>query len=77
MSVLSTKQLHAIHALVNYPTIREAALHAGIAERTLYRWAKEKTFRLALNEARRTFSDKMLTAMAQRKVDAMAGAAAT
>ncbi len=43
MTEISPKQVSAIQALLVSPTVREAALKAGVVERTLYRWLRENT----------------------------------
>jgi hypothetical protein len=41
MSDLTTKQAKALAALISQPTLGLAATHAGVTERTLYRWLAE------------------------------------
>ncbi len=48
---LTTKQARAIPALMSARNVGEAAKAANVAERTLYRWMGDPTFRLRLNEA--------------------------
>jgi hypothetical protein len=54
MAELTRKQGEAIAALLSVPTITEAARHAGVGGRTLYRWLQEDaTFQQAYRDARR------------------------
>jgi hypothetical protein len=46
------KQL-AISALLENPTVKDAAAASGLADSTLWRWMKEPSFRAAYGEAKR------------------------
>ena len=48
---LTPKQARAIPALMSARNVADAAKAANVAERTLYRWLGDPTFRLRLNEA--------------------------
>ncbi len=51
---LEPKQEEAIIALLNAPTVRQAAHVAGVGERTLHRWlVEDQAFIAAYREARR------------------------
>ena len=45
------KQL-AISALLENPTVKDAAVKIGLADSTLWRWMKEPSFRAAYSEAK-------------------------
>jgi hypothetical protein len=57
---LSPKQEQALLALLNETSITKAAEHAGVGERTLYRWLEEPAFRRQYKEARRTAFDQAI-----------------
>ncbi len=50
---LSAKQEKTIVALLEKPTIREAALSANVSEATIWRWLQEREFQRAYRAARR------------------------
>ena len=50
---LEPGQERAIIALLSEPTLRAAAVSAGISETTLWRWLKDPDFALAYREARK------------------------
>jgi hypothetical protein len=52
-SGLAPNQERAIIALLNEPTIKQAAEATGVGERTLYRWMDEPKFSKAYHKARR------------------------
>jgi hypothetical protein len=52
-SELSAKQELALRALISHPTMKEAALAAGIGETTLWRYQQDESFARRLREARR------------------------
>jgi len=47
------KQERAISALLNAPSLREAAKEAGISEATLHRWLKEDDFQTSYRAAKK------------------------
>jgi hypothetical protein len=50
---ITQRQERAIVALIQQPTIREAAGSLGVNEVTLYRWMREERFEAAYRKARR------------------------
>jgi len=62
---LPVRQQNAIIALVNEPTIAQAAKTAEVGERTLHRWIREPTFSKAYRSARRESFSQALS-LAQR-----------
>lgn len=50
---LNGKQRRAIAALLISRTVEQAAVEAGVGERTLYRWLDDRDFRAAYTEASR------------------------
>jgi len=50
---LTPKQEEGVVALLNHPTVREAAKSLGIDEKTLYRWLDQPEFGRAYRNARR------------------------
>lgn len=61
---ISSKQHRAIASILSARTMGEAALQAGIGERTLYRWLSEPGFRQELKEA----ENSLITDTARRLV---------
>ncbi len=51
VSLLTTKQLRAVQALLTARSVGAAATAAGVNERTLYRWQTEPAFKAALAAA--------------------------
>lgn len=50
---LTTPQHAALIALLEYPTVKEAAQAAGIHKATLYKWLQQPAFKNVYREARR------------------------
>ena len=50
---ITRAQQKTIENLLECRTIAQAAAQSEVSERTIYRWFKQRPFRLALNEARR------------------------
>ncbi len=50
---LAPNQERAIIALLNEPTIKQAAAAAGVGEKSIYRWMNEEKFSKAFRRARR------------------------
>ena len=58
---LPAKKELALRAVLSHPTLREAALAAGVSETTLWRYMQDEAFARRLREARReAFSHAML-----------------
>lgn len=71
---LSAKQYAAIAALLSAKDVRQAALLAGVPERTFFRWLNDDNFRAALakEEARIiTHASRLLTAATAEAVQTM------
>lgn len=60
---LTAKQTRAIAALLQSPTLREAAESCGVPESTLFRWLNEQTFKDAFDQARGQLLQGTLTAL--------------
>lgn len=58
---LLRKREQAIAALIEKPTIREAAEKAGVSESTLFRWLAEEGFQEAYRKAKRQLVDSSIT----------------
>ena len=50
---LPAKQELALQAVISHPTLKEAALAAGVSETTLWRYMQDEQFSARLREARR------------------------
>lgn len=50
---LTPKQTRAVLALLEHPTLKDAAAAAGVAESTLHRWMQQEKFKAAYMETRR------------------------
>jgi hypothetical protein len=61
------RQEQAIIGMVLYPTLAQAAAHAGVTPRTLLRWRRNKHFQDALYAARRNASRWTKTFVADNK----------
>lgn len=57
----SNKKAHAIAALLEKPTIKEAAAEVGIAEATIFRWLQDQDFQRTHREAKRKLVDSAIT----------------
>jgi len=68
---LTPKQLRGLVALLEYPTIQEAAKAAGVDARTLYRWMKRPEFRQALRDRVSQTLDRMYVRLASGSDDAL------
>jgi hypothetical protein len=58
---LPRKRQQAIAALIEAPTIREAAGIVGIGEATLFRWLQDTDFQSAYRDAKRRVVDQAIT----------------
>ena len=54
---ITAAQAQAIAALMTKPSVRAAAKSAGVGERTLYVWMKQRAFRQHLRDARKAVVD--------------------
>ena len=61
--VLSKNQLKAVEALITHDTVADAALAAGLARDTLYRYLKDPAFDGELKKAKRTMVDQAVTSL--------------
>lgn len=52
-NALPAKQELALRAVISHPTLKEAALAAGVSETTLWRYMQDESFSRRLREARR------------------------
>jgi hypothetical protein len=50
---LTPKQTRAVLALLEQPTLKDAAKAAGVGEATLHRWLKDEAFKAEYMQARR------------------------
>ena len=60
-SKLPRKKQQAIAALIEAPTIKEAAGIVGIGEATLFRWLQDGDFQSAYRDAKRRVVDQAIT----------------
>ncbi len=65
---LSRKRHQAIAALIEQPTVKGAALAAGVGEATLIRWMKDEAFKTAYRDAKRRIVNQAITRL-QRSSD--------
>jgi hypothetical protein len=63
--LLGPAQHRAVIALLEYPTVKEAAEAAGVHKATVYRWLQEPDFQAVYREARRE-SLRLATARLQQ-----------
>ncbi len=68
---LTPRQQRAIVALLSEASARAAAASCGVAERTLYRWLADKTFRRAYREASRRLLDDAVGKLRAGAADAI------
>jgi DNA-binding MurR/RpiR family transcriptional regulator len=68
---LPGRQEQALAALLNNPTVRDAAKAAQLSEATVYRYMREQPFAARLREARRGLVEQLTTRL-QAKSDASA-----
>lgn len=67
---LPGKQERALAALLNNPTVRDAAAEAKVSEATLYRYMREATFAERLKEARRGAVEHLSARLQAKAADA-------
>ncbi len=71
---LNRKREQALLALIEKPTVKEAAKHVGIGECTLYRWLKEDTFQQDYRKIKQDIVGHAITQLqgaAKHAVDAL------
>ena len=68
---LPRKRQQAIAALLNYPTVVEAARAVGVAEVTLYRWLADSSFKEAFRKAKALIVDQAITKLQQAASEAV------
>jgi AcrR family transcriptional regulator len=66
-----TNKEKAIAALINAPSIREAARQCGLSEETLYRYLKDKEFVSEYRQARRATVENAITQIQQATSEAV------
>lgn len=59
------KQERAISALLQAPSLKEAAKEAGISEATLHRWLKDEAFQMAYRAAKKEVVDHAICRLQQ------------
>lgn len=69
---LTAKQTKAIAALLEQPTIREAAAALKMGETTLWRWLQEPEFQRAYRAARRQIVEHSISELQSATSDAVA-----
>ena len=65
MAQMTAKKETAIVALLQSPTVREAAEKVQIAERTLWRWLEDESFRKQYTDARKAAFSRALALLQQ------------
>jgi hypothetical protein len=68
---LPRKQQQAIAALLNCPTVVEAAKAVGVAEVTIHRWLTTPQFKEAFRKARAQIVDQAITKIQQAASEAV------
>ena len=68
---LNTKKHKALMGLITEKTIGEAAKSAGVSVRTMYRWLREKNFRIALRAMSRFLNVYNINYLRSAKVDSI------
>ena len=71
-NALSPKQERALQALISHPTIKDAALAAGISETTLWRYMQDEAFSKRIREARREAVGHAVARLQQASSEAVA-----
>ena len=70
-NALSATQEQALQAVISHPTLKEAALAAGISETTLWRYMREEEFSRRLREARREAVNHAVTRLQKASSEAV------
>lgn len=65
------KREKAIMALLSEPTIRQAAVKAGVSEVTIYRWLQDKEFNEAFKNARKMTLSQTIARLQQSTTEAV------
>lgn len=65
------KQQQAIAALIQAPSIREAARAVGVSEATLFRWLQVPAFRATYREARRRVVEQAIARLQRASSEAV------
>ncbi len=68
---ITPQQQRGILALLTAPSISAAALQAGVAERTLYRWLQDDSFLDAYRAARRQAVSQAMAKLQRYSADAV------
>jgi hypothetical protein len=68
---LPAKQEAALLAVISNPTLKEAALAAGVSETTLWRYMQDEAFKRRLREARREAVGHAVTRLQRASADAV------
>lgn len=68
---LPAKQELALRAVISHPTLKEAALAAGVSETTLWRYMQDDAFSRRLREARREAVNHALIRLQRASSDAV------
>lgn len=68
---LSAKQELALQAVISHPSLKEAALAAGISETTLWRYMQDAEFSRRLREARRDAVNQAVTRLQRASSEAV------
>ena len=68
---LSRRQDRAVHALLTARTVHEAAVQAGVSERTLRRWRAQPGFAASVRDAGRDLSRSATAALLGARLEAV------
>lgn len=68
---LSAKQELALRAIISHPTLKEAALAAGVSDSTIWRYMQDEAFSKRLREARRDAVSHAVIRLQQASSDAV------
>ena len=68
---LTRKAEQAIAALLEHPTLAEAARSCGVSERSLWRWLRREDFQRRYREAQRAVVDSAITKLQAATVKAV------
>lgn len=65
------KRQLAISALLENPTVKDAAAASGLADSTIWRWMKEPSFRAAYGEAKRQVVENSISRLQKTSGEAV------